>query len=435
MPSANAPSHHDARRCAIRVIERLRESGHTAYLAGGCVRDELLGSAPKDYDVATDAPPDRVSMLFPRTREVGRAFGVVHVPIEGIVTEVATFRTESSYSDRRRPDEVRFASAEEDAHRRDFTINALFIDPLDTSERAGGRVIDYVGGRADLESRVVRAVGDPDERLAEDDLRALRAVRFAARLGFEIDPETAGAIRAHAGELIGVSRERIGEEIRAVLGHPERARGVTLIHDLRLDAVVLLMPHIDGIGTRVLDACRDDADPMLGLAAWCADRALALRGGDLEGLAAHLHRQAAETVRTLRTALMLSNDETERLRDLFEGVRVVVEDWPDLRVACRKRSASSAWFEGALELADAVRPDRAGAVRAEVERLAETPGGLSPTPLVTGDDLVDSGLSPGPRFKGWLEEAYNRQLEGEIMTRDQALSCIFAWAEDEPNKG
>lgn len=439
MPRANEePSHHAARRAAVHVVQRLREAGHTAYLAGGCVRDELLGNAPQDYDVATDATPETVSSLFRRTRAVGRAFGVIHVPIEGITTEVATFRTESSYTDRRRPDEVTFATASEDAERRDFTINALFIDPLDESEREGGRVIDYVNGLADLEAGVIRAVGDPDERLAEDDLRSLRAVRFAARLGFAIEAETRRAITSHAGELIGVSRERIGDELRAMLAHSARAQAVRLMHELTLDAAVLLLPHFENFETRVLDATSWGTDisggAVGGLAAWIADRTIALRGGSTEGLPEHLWRSASETVRTLRKALVLSNDESDRLRDILEGVRVVTDDWEALRLSGRKRAASADWFAGAGDLAATLWPDRIEAVRAEVDELARTPGGLAPEPLVTGDDLVEAGFSPGPGFKGWLEEAYNLQLEGELTTREDAITRIHEWASREPNK-
>ena len=222
-----------ARRAGELIIKTLTEKGHTAYFAGGCVRDALLGRTPKDYDVATDATPDRITTLFPRTAEVGAAFGVVLVKTGKEVTEVATFRSEGSYSDRRRPDSVTFSNPAEDAKRRDYTVNALFLDPLLGADHphshpvieqtpgvviaphgSHGRVIDFVGGLPDIKQRVLRAVGDPDQRLAEDHLRALRAARLAAKLGFHLDEGTAGAIRRHAADLQGVSRERVGEEIR-----------------------------------------------------------------------------------------------------------------------------------------------------------------------------------------------------------------------------
>src|SRR5688572_17117161 len=246
---ARAADPAQARAAATEIVARLRGSGHAAYFAGGCVRDELLGLHPTDYDVATDAPPQRIRELFPRTAEVGAAFGVMLVHLYragggGITVEVATFRAEGPYSDARRPDTVRFSDAPTDAARRDFTINALFLDPLAAPDAPAieGHVVDYVGGVADLRAGVVRAVGDPHQRLAEDHLRALRAVRFTARLGFALDPATADAVRQHAAELRGVSRERIGEEVRRMMGHPSRARAAELLAQLGLDVPVLEEP-------------------------------------------------------------------------------------------------------------------------------------------------------------------------------------------------
>ena len=188
----------NARLAAVQLIAQLRQRGHVAYLAGGCVRDALMGNTPKDYDVATDATPEQVQAIFPKSAAVGAAFGVVIVYTSApkgqdrFVTEVATFRAEGAYSDGRRPDEVRFTNAEEDASRRDFTINGLFAEPdLEQPDNPrADRIIDNVGGRADLEAGMLRAIGDPGERFGEDYLRMLRAVRFAARLGFEIEPKT-----------------------------------------------------------------------------------------------------------------------------------------------------------------------------------------------------------------------------------------------------
>ena len=214
---------HPGREAAVSIVRQLRARGRVAYLAGGCVRDELLGLVPKDYDVATDASPDEVRRLFRRSGLVGAAFGVVLVRQSGVAVEVATFREDGPYSDQRRPDRGVCSTPEADARRRDFTINALFRDPL---AEGGDGIIDHVGGVADLRAGVIRAVGDASARLAEDHLRGLRAVRFAARLGFEIEPVTRGAIAADAAALRGVSPERIGEEMRRMLGHPSRGRAV-----------------------------------------------------------------------------------------------------------------------------------------------------------------------------------------------------------------
>ncbi len=261
------------RDAAVKIVGMLQEAGYVAYLAGGCVRDALLGYHPKDYDVATDAKPDAVRGLFPKSRYVGEAFGVVQVRVPGYrhhPVEVATFRTEWGYQDGRRPTSVHFTDAQHDAQRRDFTINGLFEDPL--AEGDDQRIIDFVGGQRDLRAGVVRAIGDPAQRFDEDYLRMLRAVRFATRLGFEIEPATADAIRPLAPKLAAISRERIGQELRWMLtpsrvlapqrmpgatggersgsgplrggADPRAARAIGLIQDLHLDGPTLDEPHL-----------------------------------------------------------------------------------------------------------------------------------------------------------------------------------------------
>ena len=226
-----------ARRFAKNVVEKLRAAGYEALWAGGCVRDQLLEREPKDYDVATSATPEQVRDVFGRRRTlaIGAAFGVITVPGKGNEgqVEVATFRQDATYSDGRHPDSVKFSSAKEDAQRRDFTINGLFFDPLED------RVIDYVGGQDDLSKKVVRAIGDPDQRIGEDKLRMLRAVRFAATYDFELDAGTASAIRQRASEMTVVSAERIAEELRRMLSHPDRARAVSLLEAVDLLGVIL----------------------------------------------------------------------------------------------------------------------------------------------------------------------------------------------------
>src|SRR4051794_6446387 len=206
------------REDAEAVVRRLRDAGHVAYFAGGCVRDELLGLTPKDYDVATDAPPTRVRQLFNNTQAVGAAFGVILVRWKQSQIEVATFRAEGAYLDGRRPSEVTFTTAEQDARRRDFTINGLFHDPIER------KVIDYVGGQADLRAKVLRAIGEPNHRFEEDHLRLLRAIRFAARFDLEIKGETAVAIAKHREQLKRISPERIAEELRLMLTPNTRKR-------------------------------------------------------------------------------------------------------------------------------------------------------------------------------------------------------------------
>jgi len=215
-------------QAALKVLQTLRAGGHQAYLVGGCVRDRLLGLPCDEHDVATDAPPQRIRRLFARTHQVGAKFGVVLVRVGKHWIEVATFRAEETYSDGRHPDRVRFTDAREDAIRRDFTVNGMFLDPAD------GKVIDYVGGREDLRNRLVRAIGDPDQRFAEDHLRMLRAVRFATRLDFRIEPKTAAAVKRHAAKITTISAERIREELTKILSLPARRRGIELAFELGL---------------------------------------------------------------------------------------------------------------------------------------------------------------------------------------------------------
>lgn len=422
----------EPREVATRIVRTLRHAGRTAYFAGGCVRDELLGLLPKDYDVATDATPTQVRALFRSVNEVGAAFGVMLVRVDGVVVEVATFREEGVYTDRRRPDEVRFADARADASRRDFTVNALFLDPLATDDAAapgatgprGGTVIDFVGGREDLARRLIRAVGDPNARLAEDHLRALRAVRLAARLGFTIEPGTRGAIAAHAGDLRGVSRERIGDELRKMLSHPARALAASEIESLGLDACALDEPHLCAPG-RALPALVDGADVVTAMAAWAADRIGAADGAGQGSIGDALGARAAEVTRRWRRALCLSNDESAGLANILAGAAELLDRWAEAGVAQRKRLASAPWFSGAAAVAGAwALPGWSDHLRADVDVLARTPGGLSPDPFITGDDLVAAGMLPGPGFRRILDDVYDAQLEGRV--RDAAAALDLA---------
>lgn len=418
-----------AREFATSIVRRLRDAGHVAYFAGGCVRDELLGLAPKDYDVATSATPDEVRPLFRRVSEVGVSFGVMLVRegaggaggSGGAVVEVATFREESGYSDNRRPDDVRFSDAKADARRRDYTINALFLDPLDTSERPGGAVIDYVGGRQDLAARLIRAVGDPEARLAEDHLRGLRAVRLAARLDFTIEPGTAEAIARHATRLAGVSRERVGEELRKMLAHPRRAAAVGLLERLGLDGPSLDCPPMRGERPAVAGLA-DNAPFACALAAWEIDRAHFSPDG-LDPAA--VERGLREAPHRLRRALCLSNDERDDLVSILRLVSAITDDWSAHRVATRKRLAARPRFADALAIVAARAPSTAAVVLADVTALAASPPGLAPAPLVTGDDLVALGRTPGPGFKAALDAAYDAQLEGRATTREAALAVAL----------
>ena len=422
------------RQAAILTLDRLRQSGHVAYLAGGCVRDALLGQVPKDYDVATDAPPHVVQKLFKRTAAVGAAFGVVLVyipqarPAKGRHTiEVATFRAETGYGDGRRPDTVRFTNAQEDAQRRDFTINGLFADPIPTepgqaAEHAADpasatnptssiedRIIDYVGGRADLEAGIIRAIGDPAKRLGEDYLRMLRAVRFAARLGFEIEPQTANAIRTHAPKLDHIARERIGDEVRRMLMGPNPARAADLLNDLDLHRVILPHTSWSAQAKAVLQGLPESSDYATRLNAW---------------LWTQDPGQTTARLELARTSLMLSNEEYAHAKQTLTLCQFFIAAWEDATPAKRKRMAASPRYEAAIQLIGQSCPARAKQVAEDTQALADDGVGLAPPPLLTGDDLIALGLRPGPEFKTLLEDVYDRQLERRVVTRDDAVAWV-----------
>lgn len=407
---------HNARLAAVQIIAELRKQGHIAYLAGGCVRDALMGQVPKDYDIATDATPDVVQALFPKSAAVGAAFGVVIVytpaPKDQVrfVTEVATFRAEGEYSDGRRPDEVRFTDAKEDAKRRDFTINGLFAQPdLNQPDNpAADHIIDYVHGQADLKAGLIRAIGDPGERFGEDYLRMLRAIRFASRLGFEIEAKTSSAIRVHARYLGQISRERIGQELLAMLQGPSPALALDLLQQHKLDAPTL---NEDPNG-HTLDASRQlpaHADIPTRLAAWLIDR----------------HNSEAQNPRIIkrwRAALSLSNEHRDELNRLLK-LMPMLDEWANLPVAARKRLASHDNWDQSLVLHHAIGGD-ASILRSDTAQLAHDGIGLSPDPLLAGDDLIAAGCEPGPSFKTILDQAYDLQLEGELSNREQALHWL-----------
>ena len=410
--------HRDA---ATKIVRTLQAAGHVAYFAGGCVRDQIMGREPSDFDVATGAPPEKVVKIFPVAKRVGEAFGVVVVKSLGVWVEVATFRAESHYSDGRHPDQVTFTDAEHDALRRDFTINGLFYDPV------ADRVIDYVGGREDIERKVLRAIGDPQARFAEDYLRMLRAVRFASRFGFAIDPPTAAAIKPHAPKLKAISRERIGIEVETMMASSHRASAARLLHALGLDAPTLNEPTIETTDREPVCLAKlpSEAHPVTGLAAYAIDRHMEPRRpeGRVQMVDALDRIKAVQIARGWRRALVLSNDHTELLQALLLGAPRVVM-WPELDVAQRKRLLVRPEWPHLRQLFEAVVEEEkwfdGGAWDAEVKALEAE--GVSPTPLITGDDLVAAGFDPGPRFKHALEKVYDAQLAGLVATKEQAMA-------------
>jgi poly(A) polymerase len=425
------------KRLAESVIERLRARGHEALLAGGCVRDLLLARPPKDYDVATSARPDAILALFPDALTVGVAFGVVVVQDGPVQVEVATFRSDQGYADGRRPDAVTFTDAREDARRRDFTINGMFMDPT------SGNVVDYVGGRSDLEAGLVRAIGDARLRFAEDHLRMLRAVRFAAELGFRIELATAEAIRELAAKVAGVSAERVAAELERLLAAPPDGRhvGLELAADLGLMEVIL--PEVTAMrGVRqgpnvhpegdvfvhTLLAVREVREPTweLALAMLLHDigkpRTAALRE-DRWTFYGH-ERVGEDMARAVCERLRLSVLQTRRVTWLVRShMKLIYAD--EMREARLKRLMAEEGFEELAELwrADCLASGGSAepyeALMARYRAMAREE--VKPRPLVTGDDLLAMGLQAGPVFREILDEVYDAQLEGRAAARDAAL--------------
>lgn len=399
----------EQRRFALEVVRRLRGAGFEAYWAGGCVRDRLLGRVPVDYDVATDAVPERIRALFGRRRTlaIGAAFGVIAVvgPRRAGVVEVTTFRRDAPYSDGRHPDSVCFSTAEEDASRRDFTINGMFFDPVEE------RVIDFVGGQKDLADGVVRAIGNARDRFAEDKLRMLRAVRFAAAFDFRLDAEARRAIAEMAGEIRVVSPERIAVEMRRLLADRSRAAGVRLLLDVGLAAELLpeIVPR-DDAGRKSFD---ETLELLARLGEGCgfpaALAALLAPFADPAG--------AEEVCRRWR----LSNDERERvcwLVDHRHALPAAVEmPWSKLQPLL-----AAEWIGDLLMIAEASSPAGVSAAAHCRRLLALPPEKLDPPPLLTGDDLLAHGMTAGPLFKLILQRVRDAQLDGEVRSKDEALA-------------
>ncbi len=391
---------------AVKIVRKLSAHGHQALLAGGCARDLLLGLEPRDYDVATDATPERICGLFRRTRKVGAAFGVVLVRERRKWIEVATFRSDGEYLDGRRPSEVHFCDARHDAQRRDFTVNGMFLDPL------GRELIDYVGGQVDLRAGLIRAVGDPPARFAEDHLRLIRAVRFAARLDFEIEPVTLTAAREHAAKLAVVAAERVREELEKILTHPSRARAFELLRSCGLlerlwAGATWQVRQIEAAGA-LLARLPERVSFPLAWAVLTADREI----GEIQ---------------TICRALSCSNGQRETVVWLVEHHRDL--DRPEsVSLADLKRLMAHPAFADLREWTRIRHSDMAdGQSREEAleARLAAiAPETVQPPPLVNGDDLAERGVKPGPIYKRVLDELYTRQLNETLTTRDEGLRML-----------
>lgn len=435
-----------AREAALELARRLKAAGHEALFAGGCVRDRLLNHQPEDYDIATSATPTQVMSFFPGSNEVGAHFGVVIAKHGGHHIEIATFRTDGSYHDGRRPESVTFSTPQEDAQRRDFTINGLFEIP------ETGEVIDYVGGLEDLKTGVIRAIGDPTARFTEDGLRLLRAVRFAARIGFTIEPITDAALRECAPLLDKISPERIRDEFSKILTSPRRREGIEQL--VNSDLIRHFIPEVlPMIGCDQPPEWHPEGDVyihtliMLGMLAPDAPLELCL--------AVLLHDIAKPPCRTIdpdgrirfngHDAMGATMAETilRRLRYPNHVIDAVVPmvarhmqfmNVQKMRVAKLKRFMAEPTFDHEMELhrvdcgSSNGFTDNYEFLQAKAEEFVAQP--LIPPPLVTGRDLIQLGLQPGPRFKEILEAIQTEQLEGRIQEREPALEYLRTLAAD-----
>lgn len=387
---------------AIEIIRKLRDAQYEAYLVGGCVRDMVMGLEPSDYDIATSARPEEIMRLFPRTEPIGAQFGVVLVIHRGHPYEVATFRSDEAYIDGRRPTGVIFTDAQTDVLRRDFTINGLLFDPIEQ------KILDYVSGQKDIDSRIVRAIGDPAKRFEEDKLRILRAIRFGARLGYTIEPETWNSVCAMAPQIHQVSIERIQGEIVRILTEGQARHGVRMLHDSGLLHEVLPEVQWHTHLTRCLE--------MLGRGV-AADFATAVL----------LHDVPVDVVEAIAERLKFSRAESHHIVSLVKRLPQF-QNVQNLGTGELKKFFRMPRFEDHLELARicALASDRdlGDYIYAVKMFRGWAPSDIAPALLITGADLIALGFTPGPMFKEILGRIEDEQLEGRLTDYTQALDFV-----------
>ena len=430
----------DSEALAHQVIDRLRAGGHQAFLVGGCVRDLLLGVKPKDFDVATDARPDRIMDLFPRSGRVGAHFGVVLVRDVFDQVEVATFRSDHDYLDGRHPEQVRFENdPREDVVRRDFTINGLMMDP------DNGQVLDFVDGRGDLARGVIRAIGDPNARFREDHLRLLRGVRFAARFGFEIEPVTFDAMRRDHALILKVAMERVREELVRILTEGGARRGFELLDasGMLLD----LLPEVAAMkGVAQPPEYHPEGDvwqhtlllleqlcqptPTLALAALLHDvgKPATFRVADRIRFDGHVE-EGVRLARLILTRLRFSREEIEQVEALIDN-HMRFKDVGRMKESTLKRFLRLPAFDEHLELhrldvmSSNKRLENYNLAKQKLEEYSAEH--LQPAPLLTGADLIGMGYEPGPQFSKILALLEDAQLEGHVHSREEAMALVSA---------
>ena len=426
-------------RLAYAIAKTLKDKGFTAYFAGGCVRDHLMGQKPQDFDIATTAKPEEVEKIFRKTIPVGKQFGVMIVVEEEIPFEVATFRCEGGYQDGRHPTHVSFTQPEEDAKRRDFTVNGMFYDPF------AQKVIDFVGGIEDLPKRVIRAIGDPAARFKEDKLRLLRAVRFASTLGFEIEKKTWEALCKKASDIHAVSPERIREEIVKIFTRPGAARGFVLLSESGLMKEIL--PEVEAMRgvkqpenfhpegdvyqhTRLLlEHLRPPVSTVLAFSALFHDigkpKTSAIRKGRLTFY--EHSEEGVKIARDIMRRLRFSNEEIEGVSECVAN-HMKFMDVQKMRAGKLKQFISRPHFAEEMELhrvdctASHGMLDNLTFLESKLKEYENEE--LKPKPLVNGNDLIGLGMKPGPAMKPVLEEAFVLQLEGRFKNREDALEWL-----------
>ena len=433
------------------IVAQLQKAGHAAYFAGGCVRDQLLGAEAKDYDIATSARPEEVQKLFPRVTDVtGKCFGVVRVLVADESYEVATFRQDGPYKDGRHPESVRFATAEEDAQRRDFTVNGLFYDPV------AEKLIDYVGGEADLKAGIIRAIGNPADRFHEDHLRLLRAIRFAARLKFKIEPQTWDVICANAALIRTISAERIRDELNKILTVSRPEKGLDLLD--RSGLLQEILPdiaalhgveqppefHPEGdVYTHVRLMFSKIQEPNLELAlailfhdvgkkpTMTVDENGRIRFNGHESV-------GAEMTEVIMTGLRYDNKTIQTVCELVQH-HMQFKDVPHMRESTRKRMMARDHFLLELELHRIDCSSSHGDLRhydflkQQIETMSAEE--IDPPPLITGRDLLAMGLPPGRAVGRILEAIRVAQLEGTVQTQAEALAMAHKLANSDTDTG
>lgn len=443
----NDPEHME--KLARQAVKKLQSAGHMAFWAGGCVRDILMNKTPKDYDIATSALPEDVQTLFPESAAVGKTFGVIRAPIEDCFFEIATFRKDHCYQDGRRPEEVSFTDPETDSARRDFTINAIFYDP------ATDVFHDYQNGHADIKKRIIRCVGNPDERFKEDFLRMLRAVRFAGTLGFSIEPETARAIKQNAQLISRISMERVQEELTRIFTESLKP-GDSLVMLDQLGLLDVILPDVSKTKgqtqppefhpegdvfehTVLMLNMMQNPDITLAYAVLLHDIGKPLTARDVgDRIRFDNHaEEGSELAKTILRKLRLSNEHIDGITYCIHN-HMRFKDVQKMKTSTLRKMIGAPTFPVELELHKLDCLASHGSIEnyeflKNIQKQFENDQPLPPR-WITGDDMLKLGISEGPELGAWLKTAYDAQLEDQFKNREELLAWLTAQVEKQNQK-